>query len=135
MTPEDFKRLEELGADAIRLKNRLERIRTASAVPATNYSSAGGRGGSADPVSRAVCREDDTRCELIATQNKMREIIATEGKEQMRDLLNLRFVDGLSWAKVADRLGYEAGSPVYKRFKRYRKKKMEMDMETKRDVK
>lgn len=32
MTPEDFKRLEKLGADAIRLKNRLERIRIASAA-------------------------------------------------------------------------------------------------------
>ncbi len=123
MTQEDFRRLEELGAEAIRLKNRLERIKIASAVPATNYSSAGGRGGSGDPVSRAVCREDETQCKLFAVQNKMRQIIATEEKEQMRDLLSLRFVETLSWAKVANRLGYEGGSSVYKRFKRYRKKK------------
>lgn len=123
MTQEDFKCLEKLGAEAIRLKNRLERIKTASEVQATNYSSAGGRSGSGDPVSRVVCREDETQRELLTVQNKMRQIIETEEKEQMRDLLNLRFIEMLTWERVAHELGYEGGSSVYKRFKRYKNKK------------
>lgn len=134
MEKEDFKRLELLGAEAIRLKSKLERLRNASTVPATNYSPAGGRNGTGDAVSRAVCKEDEMLNEIDTVKKEMHDIISTEKDEQMQELLRLRFVEMLSWSKVAERLGYDSGSPVFKRYKRY-KRKMEMDMETEHGVK
>lgn len=134
MEKEDFKRLESLGGDAIRLRNKLVRIRNASTVRATNYSTAGGRSGTGDVVSRAVCKEDEILCEIDTVKEEMHNIISTEEDEQMRKLLRLRFIEMLSWSKVAEKLGYDSGSPVFKRFKRY-KNKMEMDMETEHGVK
>ena len=43
--------------------------------------------------------------ELLETLNKVEEFIASVGDSRMRRIINLRFIENLSWNKVADRIG------------------------------
>ncbi len=43
--------------------------------------------------------------ELLETLNKVEEFIASLEDSRMRRIINLRFIEGLSWNKVADRIG------------------------------
>lgn len=43
--------------------------------------------------------------ELLETLNKAEEFIASVDDSRMRRIINLRFIEGLSWNKVADRIG------------------------------
>lgn len=43
--------------------------------------------------------------ELLETLNKVEEFIASVDDSRMRRIINLRFIEGLSWNKVADRIG------------------------------
>lgn len=43
--------------------------------------------------------------ELLETLNKVEEFIAGISDSRMRRIVNLRFIEGLSWNKVADRIG------------------------------
>ena len=43
--------------------------------------------------------------ELIETLNKVEEFIASVDDSRMRRIITLRFIDNLSWNKVADRIG------------------------------
>lgn len=126
MTPKNFRRMEKLGAETIRMKNKLDRIENGSTIPATNYASTGGRAGTGDSVSRAVCQKDELQRQMQSARDELQEIILTEERADIRKLLTCRFVQLLSWAKVAEQLDYVDGSAVYKKFKRY-KRKMDMD--------
>lgn len=43
--------------------------------------------------------------ELLETLNKVEEFIASIDDSRIRRIINLRFIEGLSWNKVADRIG------------------------------
>lgn len=43
--------------------------------------------------------------ELLETLNKVEEFIANVGDSRIRRIINLRFIENLSWNKVADRIG------------------------------
>lgn len=43
--------------------------------------------------------------ELLETLNQVEEFIASVTDSRMRRIITLRFIDGLSWNKVADRIG------------------------------
>lgn len=43
--------------------------------------------------------------ELMETLNKVEEFIASVDDSRMRRIITLRFIDNLSWNKVADRIG------------------------------
>lgn len=43
--------------------------------------------------------------ELLETLNKVEEFIASVSDSRMRRIINLRFIENLSWNKVADRIG------------------------------
>ena len=43
--------------------------------------------------------------ELLETLNKVEEFIASVDDSRMRRIINLRFIENLSWNKVADRIG------------------------------
>lgn len=43
--------------------------------------------------------------ELLETLNQVEEFIASLDDSRMRRIINLRFIEGLSWNKVADRIG------------------------------
>lgn len=43
--------------------------------------------------------------ELLETLNQVEEFIASVDDSRMRRIINLRFIENLSWNKVADRIG------------------------------
>ncbi len=43
--------------------------------------------------------------ELLETLNKVEEFIVSISDSRMRRIINLRFIENLSWNKVADRIG------------------------------
>lgn len=43
--------------------------------------------------------------ELLETLNKVEEFIASVNDSRIRRIINLRFIENLSWNKVADRIG------------------------------
>lgn len=43
--------------------------------------------------------------ELLETLNQVEEFIANVDDSRMRRIINLRFIEGLSWNKVADHIG------------------------------
>ena len=43
--------------------------------------------------------------ELLETLNQVEEFIASVDDSRMRRIITLRFIDNLSWNKVADRIG------------------------------
>lgn len=43
--------------------------------------------------------------ELLETLNKVEEFIASVSDSRIRRIINLRFIENLSWNKVADRIG------------------------------
>lgn len=43
--------------------------------------------------------------ELLETLNKVEEFIASISDSRMRRIINLRFIENLSWNKVADQIG------------------------------
>lgn len=43
--------------------------------------------------------------ELLETLNQVEEFISSVNDSRIRRIINLRFIEGLSWNKVADRIG------------------------------
>ena len=43
--------------------------------------------------------------ELLETLNQVEEFIASVNDSRMRRIINLRFIEGMSWNKVADHIG------------------------------
>lgn len=61
--------------------------------------------------------------ELLETLNTVEEFIASITDSHIRRIVNLRVVEGLSWQKVADRIGGNTEDSVKKAFYRF----MEME--------
>lgn len=61
--------------------------------------------------------------ELLETLNQVEEFIASINDSHIRRIINLRVVDGLSWNKVADRIGGgNTDDSVRKTFDRFMEK-------------
>ena len=61
--------------------------------------------------------------ELMETLNKVEEFIASVDDSRMRRIITLRFIDNLSWNKVADRIGgNNTEDSVRKAFTRFMEK-------------
>lgn len=62
--------------------------------------------------------------ELLETLNKVEEFIASVDDSHMRRIINLRFIENLSWNRVADRIGGgNTEDSVKKAFYRFMDKK------------
>ena len=57
--------------------------------------------------------------ELLETLNTVEEFIASITDSHIRRIVNLRVVEGLSWQKVADRIGGNTEDSVKKAFYRF----------------
>ena len=62
--------------------------------------------------------------EILETLNKVEEFIASLDDSRMRRIITLRFIDNLSWFKIAERLGGKTtADSVRMEFNRFMKKK------------
>ena len=124
MTADDLKRLEELRKETNRLRSRLESLRNASEVSAVNYSGAGGNGGTGDPVAEAACSAADVEEEMLRNVLEMVEIIDSVPTPYTRRVMRMRYINGYSWGRIAQELGYTDSAAPYRLLLRYRKRIM-----------
>ena len=120
MTAADLERLDELREETNRLRSRLERLRNASVVSATNYSQTGGNGGTGDPVSRTACSAADIEEEMLRNVLEMVEIIDKIPSEKTRKIFRRRYINRRTWSQIADELGYSDERNLRRRVSRYK---------------
>lgn len=124
MTTDDLKRLDELREETNKLRNRLESLRNASEVSAVNYSGTGGNGGTGDPVSRTACFAADIEDQILRNVLEMVEIIDSVPTPYTRRVMRMRYINGYSWGRIAQELGYTDSAAPYRLLLRYRKRIM-----------
>lgn len=125
MTAADLKRLDELREETNRLRSRLESLRNASVVSATNYySQTGGNGGTGDPVAEAACSAADIEDQILCNVLEMVEIIDSVPTPYTRRVMRMRYINGYSWGRIAQELGYTDSAAPYRLLLRYRKRIM-----------
>ena len=124
MTAADLERLDELSKETNRLRSRLESLRNASPVSATNYSQTGGNGGTGDPVAEAACSAVDVEEEMLRNVLEMVEIIDSVPTPYTRRVMRMRYINGYSWGRIAQELGYTDSAAPYRLLLRYRKRIM-----------
>lgn len=120
MTAADLKRLDELHKETNKLRSRLESLRNASVVSATNYSQTGGNGGTGDPVAEAACSVADVEEEILRNVLEMVEIIDKIPSEKTRKIFRRRYINQRTWSQIADELGYVSAQGPRKRMKGYK---------------
>ena len=124
MTAADLERLDNLAAETKQLRSRLESLRNASEVSAVNYSGTGGNGGTGDPVAKAACSAADVEEEILRNVLEMVEIIDSVPKPYTRRVMRMRYINGYSWGRIAQELGYTDSAAPYRLLLRYRKRIM-----------
>ena len=121
MTIADLKRLEEIRDELTRLRSRLEWLRNASVVSATNYSQTGGNGGTGDCVSRTVLSVMDVEDKIRQKQAAMLDIIDTIPDAKTRKIFRRKYIDLCTWNQIADEFGYADEQGPRARVRRYKK--------------
>ena len=124
MTAADLERLDNLAAETKQLRSRLEWLRNASPVSATNYSSSGAGSGTSDPVAKAACSAADIEDQILHNVLEMVEIIDSVPKPYTRRVMRMRYINGDSWGRIAQELGYTDSAAPYRLLLRYRKRIM-----------
>ena len=124
MTAADLERLDELREATNKLRSRLESLRNASVVSATNYSQTGGNGGTGDPVSHTACSVADIEDQILHNVLEMVEIIDSVPTPYTRRVMRMRYINGYSWGRIAQELGYTDSAAPYRLLLRYRKRIM-----------
>ena len=124
MTAADLKRLDELREATNKLRSRLESLRNASPVSATNYSSSGAGSGTGDPVAKAACSAADIEDQVLHNVLEMVEIIDSVPTPYTRRVMRMRYISGYSWGRIAQELGYTDSAAPYRLLLRYRKRIM-----------
>lgn len=120
MTAADLERLDELHKATNKLRSRLESLRNASPVSATNYSSSGAGSGTGDPVAEAACSVADVEEEILRNVLEMVEIIDKIPSEKTRKIFRRRYINQRTWSQIADELGYVSAQGPRKRMKGYK---------------
>lgn len=120
MTATDLERLDSLTAETKQLRSRLESLRNASPVSATNYSQTGGNGGTGDPVAEAACSAADIEEGILRNVLEMVEIIDKIPSEKTRKIFRRRYINQRTWSQIADELGYVSAQGPRKRMKGYK---------------
>lgn len=110
---ETLQAFRDTAAEIRRLDRELEEARSTAARVTTSYSLAGGRGGGdGRRTESAALRLEALEAEqlqhleeLVALRYAVERVLERLPTERDRILFRLRYVDGLTWAKVADVLG------------------------------
>ena len=124
MNADDLERLDELREETNKLRNRLESLRNASPVSAINYSGSGAGSGTGDPVAEAACSAADIEDQILHNVLEMVEIIDSVPTPYTRRVMRMRYINGYSWGRIAQELGYTDSAAPYRLLLRYRKRIM-----------
>lgn len=120
MTAADLERLDNLAAKTKQLRIRLESLRNASVVSATNYSQTGGNGGTGDPVAEAACSVADLDRKIRENEFEMRMIINMIPSQKTREIFDRKYIECQSEDRIADEMGYLEKRGITRRVERFR---------------
>ena len=121
MNASDLERLDELRKETNKLRSRLESLRNASPVSATNYSQTGGNGGTGDPVAEAACSAVDLDRKIRENEFEMRMIINMIPSQKTREIFDRKYIEYQSEDRIADEMGYLEKRGATRRVERFRK--------------
>ena len=108
MTQNELETLERNRNKILRLKAQLlTQSEPVSAVPITGIPSSGN---GKNAVERIVEQKETIRTEIITVQQESRRICFQIEPPRTRRIFVLHYAEGLSWSKVADKMGYLDGS-------------------------
>lgn len=106
MTKADLDQLEEIRAEIKHLKARLESLRNASVVSATNYSQTGVGGSTSDCVSRAVIARGEIEYRIGMLKMHGCCILRDVEQDSLQEALVLYYLEGMrSWSDVSRAMG------------------------------
>lgn len=95
-----------------RLTEEIARWEAQAVALTARYGEASGSGGE-DSLQRAVEKMLELRDELaeelrrqLAIRREIEEAIRVVEDERLQELLRLRYIEGLTWERVAERMGY-----------------------------
>lgn len=120
MTAADLNRLDELRKETNKLRSRLESLRNASPVSATNYSGVGAGSGTGDPVAEAACSAADIDRKIRENEFEMRMIINMIPSQKTREIFDRKYIECQSEDRIADEMGYLEKRGVTRRVERFR---------------
>lgn len=120
MTEADLNRLDELRKATNKLRSRLEWLRNASVVSATNYSGAVAGSDTGDPVAEAACSAADVEEQILRNVLEMVEIIDKIPSEKTRKIFRRRYINQQTWSQIANEMGYVSAQGPRKRMNRYK---------------
>ena len=120
MTASDLDRLDELRKETNKLRSRLEWLRNASVVSATNYSQTGVGSGTGDPVAEAACSAADLNKKIRENEFEMRMIINMIPSQKPREIFDRKYIECQSDDRIADEMGYLEKRGVTRRMERFR---------------
>lgn len=121
MTADDLEHLEDLREQLSSLRIRLESLRSASVVSATNYSQTSVGGGTGDCVSRMICAVDDIEYSIGMLKSEGYGILREVEPQILQEVLALYYLEGLpSWAAVSRAMGKNRSyaNDIYNNFKK-----------------
>ena len=119
MTAAELDRLNEMYAETEHLQNRLNAIRNASEVSATNYSQTAAGIGTGDRVSRTVLSVMDVEDKIRRAQACMLDIIDTISDAKTRKICRRRYIDRRTWSQITDEMGYIDADSARRRWRRF----------------
>lgn len=120
MTAADLKRLDEIRNELKCLKSRLESLRNASVVSATNYSQMGGKCSTGDPVAKAACSASDIEYSMYMLRCEGCGILKNVEPDSLCEALTLFYLECLpSWTEVSRVMGKHRNyaGRLYRNFK------------------
>lgn len=120
MTAADLERLDGLADETKKLRTELSRLRNASPVSATNYSSSGAGSGTGDPVAEAACSAADLDRKIRENEFEMRMIINMIPSQKTREIFDRKYIECQPEDRIADEMGYLEKRGITRRVERFR---------------
>lgn len=109
------------GREEERLEREIQRWRSRAEKMTAGYSRASGGAGDGRSLEQTVARIDDLtrqltrqREELVSLRQSIGAAIDAVPEARLRELLRLRYIDGLPWGKLAVVMGYDDLRWVYR---------------------
>ncbi len=128
MTCDELYNLRHLPKEAARLERRIAELRCRAEQVVPSGGGGGSRGGASDKVGSNAAKIADLTKELENSRQKaideeMRAMLFVESltDARLRLIIQLFFIDGLSWRRVADEIG---GHETENSCKQYCKRKL-----------
>ena len=122
ITIEEFDQLVELLEEQQRLNRRYKELQAQNTIAAPSVHMCGGKGYRAcDRVGDLVAARDEVRQQFKANADIMKGIIRRVESRCVKQIMQYRFLKGMTWRRVAAACGYQSEDSPRQVLSRYKK--------------